>query len=104
MANANDLPDEDFRAACTTAGGAYLLDRACTRLPEILDSVREPRRDPMAPERRVLKECVLGQDRPTSMERFDAAVSALAGKATAEQAERLGEGLRVAVGVSGRVG
>ncbi|MEU4465479.1 hypothetical protein AB0G20_17490 [Streptomyces sp. NPDC024017] len=104
LTNANDLPDEDFRAAYTTAGGAYLLDRACTRLPEILDSVREPRRDPMAPQRRVLKEYVLGQDRPTSMERFNAAVSALAEKATAEQAERLGEGLRVAVEVSGRVG
>ncbi|MCK8437976.1 hypothetical protein G3I77_34710 [Streptomyces sp. D2-8] len=104
LTNANDLPDEDFRAAYTTAGGAYLLDRACTRLPEILDSVREPRRDPMAPARRVLKEYVLGQDRPTSMERFSAAVNALAEKATAEQAERLGEGLRVAVGVSDRVG
>ncbi|MFJ6555780.1 hypothetical protein ACIQNT_26620 [Streptomyces luteogriseus] len=88
LTNANDLPDADFRAAYTTAGGAYLLDRACTRLPEILDSVRTPGRDPMAPERRVLKEYVLGPDRPTSMERFNAAVNALAEKATAEQEER----------------
>ncbi|MFH9586898.1 hypothetical protein ACH4LS_17405 [Streptomyces luteogriseus] len=88
LTNANDLPDADFRAAYTTAGGAYLLDRACTRLPEILDSVRTPGRDPMAPERRILKEYVLGPDRPTSMERFNAAVNALAEKATAEQEER----------------
>jgi CDP-glycerol glycerophosphotransferase (TagB/SpsB family) len=100
LTNANDLPDEDFRAAYTTAGGAYLLDRDCTRLPEILRSVREPAHDPMAPERRILKEYLLGPDRPTSMERFNTAVNALAEKAAAEQAERLGEGeqQRVVVG------
>jgi hypothetical protein len=92
LTNAHDLSDEDFRAAYTTAGGAYLLDRACTRLPEILRSVREPAHDPMAPERRVLKQYVLGPDRPTSMERFNTAVNVLAEMATAEQAERLGEG------------
>ncbi len=103
LTNANDLPDEDFRAAYTTAGGAYLLDRDCTRLPEILRSVRTPHHDPMAPERRILKDYVLGPDRPTSMERFNAAVNALAEKSAAEQAERLGDGQRVAVGVSDRV-
>ena len=84
LTNAHDLPDEDFRAAYTTAGGAYLLDRACTRLPEILQSVREPHRDPMAPHRRTLKEYVLGPDRPTSMERFNTAVNSLADRAEAE--------------------
>lgn len=88
LTNAQDLPDEDFRAAYTTAGGAYLLDRDCTRLPEILRSVREPRHDPMAPHRRTLKEYVLGPDRPTSMERFNGAVNALADKAAEESAER----------------
>ncbi|MDN0194396.1 hypothetical protein [Streptomyces sp. S.PNR 29] len=87
LTNAQDLPDDEFRAAYTTAGGAYLLDRDCTRLPEILRSVREPRHDPMAPHRRTLKEYVLGPDRPTSMERFNAAVNALADRATAEKAE-----------------
>ncbi|WP_330266967.1 hypothetical protein [Streptomyces griseorubiginosus] len=89
LTNAQDLPDAEFRAAYTTAGGAYLLDRACTRLPEILRSVREPVHDPMAPERRVLKEYVLGPDRPTSMERFNTAVNNLADKALAERAEDL---------------
>ncbi|WP_406215909.1 hypothetical protein [Streptomyces canus] len=89
LTNAQDLPDEEFRAAYTTAGGAYLLDRACTRLPEILRSVREPRHDPMAPQRRTLKEYVLGPDRPTSMERFTIAVNDLADKAVAERAEDL---------------
>ncbi|MGA5896715.1 hypothetical protein [Streptomyces venetus] len=88
LTNANDLTDEAFRAAYTTAGGAYLLDRDCARLPEILDAVRAPRRDPMASERRILKEYVLGPDRPTSMERFNSAVNALAEKAAAEQSER----------------
>ncbi|MGW0970622.1 hypothetical protein [Streptomyces sp. NPDC002516] len=87
LTNARDLPDEEFRAAYTTAGGAYLLDRDCTRLPEILDSVRAPHTDPMALERRVLKEYVLGADRPTSMERFNSAVNALAAKGEAEQSE-----------------
>ncbi|WP_405520687.1 hypothetical protein [Streptomyces canus] len=87
LTNAQDLPDEEFRAAYTTAGGAYLLDRACTRLPEVLRSVREPRHDPMAPQRRTLKEYVLGPDRPTSMERFNIAVNDLADKAVAERAE-----------------
>ena len=101
LTNANDLPDADFRAAYTTAGGAYLLDRACTRLPEILDSVRVPGRDPMAAERRVLKEYVLGPDRPTSMERFNAAVDALAEKAAAEQEERCEAGQSVVVELLG---
>ncbi|MGW0331754.1 hypothetical protein ACWD0J_07750 [Streptomyces sp. NPDC003011] len=86
LTNAHDLPDDEFRAAYTTAGGAYLLDRACARLPEILRSVRAPRYDPMAPHRRVLKEYVLGPDHP-SMERFNAAVNALTAQATAEMAE-----------------
>lgn len=89
LTNAQDLPDEEFRAAYTTAGGAYLLDRACTGLPEILRSVREPGHDPMAAQRRTLKEYVLGPDRPTSMERFNIAVNDLADKAVAERAEDL---------------
>ncbi|MFE7861431.1 hypothetical protein ACFU45_44150, partial [Streptomyces sp. NPDC057403] len=86
LTNAHDLPDEEFRAAYTTAGGAYLLDRACDRLPEILRAVREPRLDRMAAERRTLKEYVLGPDHPTSMARFNAAVDALADKGAADQA------------------
>ncbi|GAA2239422.1 hypothetical protein [Streptomyces indiaensis] len=88
LTNADGLTDEAFRAAYTTAGGAYLLDRDCDRLPEILDAVREPRHDPMAPGRRILKEYVLGPDRPTSTQRFNAAVNALAEKAATEQEER----------------
>jgi hypothetical protein len=87
LTNAHDLPDDEFRAAYTTAGGAYLLDSACERLPEILRAVREPVHDPMAADRRTLKEYVLGPDRPTSMERFNAAVNALAEKGAAELAE-----------------
>ncbi|MGK5697715.1 hypothetical protein ACSNOJ_33325 [Streptomyces sp. URMC 128] len=99
LTNADDLPDEAFRAAYTTAGGAYLLDRECVRLPEILRAVRTPLHDPMAPERRVLKEYVLGPDHPTSTERFNAAVNALAGKAAAEHEQWRGDGPRVAVGL-----
>src|SRR2546422_3901550 len=87
LTNAQDLPDDEFRAAYTTAGGAYLLDRACARLPQILGSVRVSRQDPMAPHRRTLKEYVLGPDRLTSMERFNAAVNALADKGAAELAQ-----------------
>lgn len=96
LTNADNLPDEEFRAAYTTAGGAYLLDRECAALPEILRSVREPVYDPMTPLRRVLKEYVLGPDDPTSMERFNAAANALAGKAAAEaeeDRERLGNAI-----------
>lgn len=87
LTNAGDLPDHEFRVAYTTAGGAYLLDRACTRLPEILDSVRAPHTDPLVLDRRTLKEYVLGADRPTSMERFNSATNALAAKGEAERAE-----------------
>jgi hypothetical protein len=87
LTNADNLPDHEFRAAYTTAGGAYLLDRECTGLPEILRSVREPAHDPMAPRRRALKEYVLGPDDPTSMERFNAAANKLAGKAVVHQWE-----------------
>ncbi|WP_405014361.1 hypothetical protein [Kitasatospora sp. NBC_01539] len=88
LTNAENLPDEEFRAAYTTAGGAYLLDRECTRLPSILDSVRAPWQDPAVQHRRSLKEYVLGPDHPTSMERFNAAVNTLAGKAEVEQWEQ----------------
>ncbi|MFB7456368.1 hypothetical protein [Streptomyces sp. NPDC056188] len=91
LTNALDLPDEEFRAAYTTAGGAYLLDSECARLPEILRSVREPRHDPMASQRRTLKEYVLGPDHPTSMERFNTAVNVLAERARAEREEDLAE-------------
>lgn len=87
LTNARNLPDHEFRAAYTTAGAAYLLDLECTRLPEILDSVRAPHADPMALDRRTLKEYVLGPDHPTSMERFNSATNALAAKAEAERAE-----------------
>ncbi|MGQ4380031.1 hypothetical protein ACN6K9_003308 [Streptomyces sp. SAS_267] len=87
LTNAHDLPDHEFRAAYTTAGGAYLLDRECTRLPEILDSVRAPHTDPMVLDRLALKEYVLGSDRPTSMERFNSATNALAAKGEAERTE-----------------
>lgn len=46
----------------------------------------------MAPHRRILKEYVLGPDRPTSLERFNAAVNALADRAARETAERGTEG------------
>ncbi|WP_330457911.1 CDP-glycerol glycerophosphotransferase family protein [Streptomyces sp. NBC_00820] len=91
LTNAHDLPDEEFRAAYTTAGGAYLLDRECTRLTEILDSVRGTRTDPMALDRRTLKEYVLGPDAPSSLERFDTAANTLAEKAMAERLEAQAE-------------
>ncbi|MFI9805876.1 hypothetical protein ACIHEJ_16180 [Streptomyces sp. NPDC052301] len=88
LTNAHDLPDDEFRAAYTTAGGAYLLDRDCTRLPDILDSIRAPYTDPMSASRRTLKEYVLGPDHPTSMERFNTAVNTLAAEAERERAQR----------------
>lgn len=96
LTNARDLPDHEFRAAYTTAGGAYLLDRECTRLPEILDSVRAPHNDPMVLDRRTLKEYVLGLDHPTSMERFNSATNALAAKGEAERTESVMEADRAA--------
>ncbi|MDV9175108.1 hypothetical protein R6V09_33970 [Streptomyces sp. W16] len=87
LTNAHDLPDDEFRAAYTTAGGAYLLDRDCTRLPEILRSVREPRHDPMAPHRHDFKEYVLGADHPSSMQRFNTAVNTLADRSAVERGE-----------------
>jgi hypothetical protein len=41
----------------------------------------------MALARRTLKEYVLGQDHPSSMERFNAAANALAAKSEAERLE-----------------
>ncbi len=98
LTNARNLPDEDFRAAYTTAGGAYLLDRECIRLPEILRSVREPHHDPMAPHRSEFKEYVLGADFPTSMERFNRAVNTLADKAATERGEHREDGHQDTVG------
>jgi hypothetical protein len=104
LTNAHNLPEDEFRAAYTTAGGAYLLDRECTGLPEILRSVREPRHDPMAARRRALKEYVLGPDHPTSMERFNTAVNALSARATAEMTEHDTAGSPDLVGLTDQAG
>ncbi|WP_245797749.1 CDP-glycerol glycerophosphotransferase family protein [Mangrovactinospora gilvigrisea] len=88
LTNAENLPDDEFYAAYTTAGGAYLLDRECTRLPAILQAVREPWHDPMAPHRRALKDYVLGPDRPTSMERFNGAANSLSDRAALHEWQR----------------
>lgn len=85
VTNQQDLDAERFRADNTAAGGAYLLGSKCTELQSILDAVRGPGDDPMAPLRRQTREYLLGPEHPDAMTRFNEAVERLVARRRIER-------------------
>ncbi|WP_329223828.1 hypothetical protein OG352_14690 [Streptomyces sp. NBC_01485] len=81
-----ELGAEEFRRQNTAVRAAVLLGNGAAELDRLLDAVRDPAADPLAKDRRELKEYLLGPDEPTSLEQFDAALAALALKAEARNA------------------
>ncbi|TDD73213.1 hypothetical protein E1293_32055 [Actinomadura darangshiensis] len=67
-----------FRAEFPSASAAYLLGPACAELPDILAVAATPGQDPLAGERRTLRDYLLGPEHPDAMTRFATAVDALA--------------------------
>ncbi|MGW1268878.1 hypothetical protein [Streptomyces sp. NPDC002491] len=78
-----ELGVEEFRRQNTAVRAAVILSNGAAELDRLLDAVRDPAADPLTKDRKELKEYLLGPDEPTSLQRFDAAVTRLALKAEA---------------------
>ncbi|MFI9564222.1 hypothetical protein [Streptomyces rishiriensis] len=78
-----ELGAEEFRRQNTAVRAAVILGNDAVELDRLLEAVRDPAGDPLAKDRRELKEYLLGPDEPTSRERFDTAVADLTLKAEA---------------------
>jgi hypothetical protein len=69
---------EEFKRQNTAVRAAVILSNKAAELGELLAAVRTPDADPMAEDRKELKEYLLGPDEPTSIEQFNTAVQNLA--------------------------
>ncbi|WP_299527402.1 hypothetical protein [uncultured Streptomyces sp.] len=77
------LGAEEFKRQNTAVRAAVILSNEATELDGLLAAVADQAADTLAAERREIKEYLLGPDEPTSIQRFDAAVQALAARAEA---------------------
>ncbi|MEU5974227.1 hypothetical protein [Streptomyces sp. NPDC047315] len=85
---------DEFQRQNTAARAAVVLTNDAQDLDRLLAAVASPDRDVLAGARRELKQYLLGPDRPTSMERFNAAVRTLQTVAEARNRrveQRIGE-------------
>ncbi|MFI6464314.1 hypothetical protein [Streptomyces sp. NPDC050528] len=71
---------EEFKRQNTAVRAAVILSNKASELGELLAAVRTPDADPMAEDRKELKEYLLGPDEPTSIQQFNTAVGNLAAK------------------------
>ncbi|CAL9451120.1 hypothetical protein SUDANB2_02435 [Streptomyces sp. enrichment culture] len=72
---------EEFKRNNTAVRAAVILSNSARELGELLSAVRDPAADPLAEDRKELKQYLLGPDEPTSLEQFNTAVANLALKA-----------------------
>ncbi|MFE0476293.1 MULTISPECIES: hypothetical protein [unclassified Streptomyces] len=72
---------EEFKRNNTAVRAAVILSNSAKELGELLSAVRDPAADPLAEDRKELKQYLLGPDEPTSLEQFNTAVANLALKA-----------------------
>jgi hypothetical protein len=92
VADSAEVGAEEFRRQNTAVRAAVVLSNSAVELDELLAAVADPAADTLAEARRELKNYLLGPDEPTSIERFDAAVAALAARAQARN-DRVGRQL-----------
>ncbi|MCX4726599.1 hypothetical protein ACIPW9_01445 [Streptomyces sp. NPDC090052] len=81
-----ELGAEEFKRQNTAVRAAVILSNSAKEIDRLLTAITESSADPLADDRRELKEYLLGPDEPTSMEQFNAAVRALTAKADARNA------------------
>jgi len=93
-----ELGVEEFKRQNTAVRAAVILSNSAAELGELLSAVRAPAADPLAEDRKELKEYLLGPDEPTSIEQFNKAVADLALKA---ETRNLGQESRAATGAPG---
>jgi hypothetical protein len=72
---------EEFKRNNTAVRAAVILSNSANELGELLSAVRDPAADPLAEDRKELKQYLLGPDEPTSLQQFNTAVADLALKA-----------------------
>ncbi|MFB6845437.1 hypothetical protein ACFCXS_11345 [Streptomyces sp. NPDC056373] len=84
---------EEFKRNNTAVRAAVILSNSADELGELLGAVRVPDADPLAGDRKELKQYLLGPDEPTSLEQFNTAVANLALKA---ETRNVGQASRVA--------
>ena len=86
VVNTSGLREDAFRAAYPTVRAAVILTPGGEEVPELLETVRRPERDTLAPARAALKVRLLGPAEPPSLVRFGRAVHELAAEAEAREA------------------
>ncbi|MGK5693027.1 hypothetical protein ACSNOJ_08935 [Streptomyces sp. URMC 128] len=72
---------EEFKRNNTAVRAAVILSNSADELGELLSAVRDPAADPLAEDRKELKQYLLGPDEPASIDQFNTAVANLALKA-----------------------
>lgn len=88
VANTGGLCEAAFRAAFPTVAAATVLTPDASGVPALLESVRHPEKDELATSRAELQLRFLGPTRPTSQERFGAAVEALCARSGEHRARQ----------------
>ncbi|WP_250400565.1 hypothetical protein [Streptomyces cellostaticus] len=81
VTDSGELGAEEFKRQNTAVRAATILSNGAAELGGLLDAVRDPSADPLAADRKELKQYLLGPDEPTSIDQFNAAVADLARKA-----------------------
>ncbi|WP_329117218.1 hypothetical protein [Streptomyces sp. NBC_01465] len=89
-----ELGEAEFKRQNTAVRAAVVLSNSAEEIGEFLGAITDSAADPMADERRELKQYLLGPDEPTSIEQYNAAVRALVVRAEARNqgvAQRTGD-------------
>ncbi|MFH9004869.1 hypothetical protein ACH4E5_16740 [Streptomyces afghaniensis] len=84
---------EEFKRNNTAVRAAVILSNSADELGELLSAVRAPAADPLAEDRKELKQYLLGPDEPASIDQFNTAVANLALKA---ETRNVGQESRIA--------
>ncbi|GGW28769.1 CDP-glycerol glycerophosphotransferase family protein [Streptomyces caelestis] len=88
-----ELGAEEFKRNNTAVRAAVILSNSADELGELLAAVRDPAADPLAGDRKELKQYLLGPDEPASIDQFNTAVANLALKA---ETRNVGQESRIA--------
>lgn len=84
---------EEFKRNNTAVRAAVILSNSADELGELLSAVRDPAADPLAEDRKELKQYLLGPDEPASIDQFNTAVANLALKS---ETRNVGQESRIA--------
>ncbi|MEV7241745.1 hypothetical protein AB0N92_10925 [Streptomyces sp. NPDC093248] len=81
VTDSGELGVEEFKRQNTAVRAATILSNSAAELGGLLEAVRVPSADPLAGDRKELKQYLLGPDEPKSIDQFNTAVAGLTLKA-----------------------